>query len=134
MIRRPPRSTRTDTLFPYTTLFRSPANKSTARGRLNGRSLIDRVSDARKEANLIPEKDADHSAMQGNMRRMGLLRACLLVKDLSGIRRHNPRHASATTSRDSHSLTDKTRRNRMNRAVAMAANRRTQAAISEADR
>src|SRR3546814_11394048 len=26
MIRRPPRSTRTSTLFPYTTLFRSPAN------------------------------------------------------------------------------------------------------------
>src|SRR3546814_6709150 len=25
MIRRPPKSTRTDTLFPYTTLFRSPA-------------------------------------------------------------------------------------------------------------
>src|SRR3546814_7997871 len=25
MIRRPPRSTRTDTLFPYTTLFRTPA-------------------------------------------------------------------------------------------------------------
>src|SRR3546814_20221952 len=30
MIRRPPRSTRTDTLFPYTTLFRSEA------GRING--------------------------------------------------------------------------------------------------
>src|SRR3546814_7921379 len=27
MIRRPPRSTRTDTLFPYTTLFRSLLNK-----------------------------------------------------------------------------------------------------------
>src|SRR3546814_3560345 len=27
MIRRPPRSTRTDTLFPYTTLFRSPADR-----------------------------------------------------------------------------------------------------------
>src|SRR3546814_7593962 len=26
MLRRPPRSTRTDTLFPYTTLFRSPLN------------------------------------------------------------------------------------------------------------
>src|SRR3546814_2147244 len=26
MIRRPPRSTRTDTLFPYTTLFRSPSD------------------------------------------------------------------------------------------------------------
>src|SRR3546814_11747339 len=28
MIRRPPRSTRTDTLFPYTTLFRSPRHLS----------------------------------------------------------------------------------------------------------
>src|SRR3546814_10628731 len=27
MIRRPPRSTRTDTLFPYTTLFRSPGEQ-----------------------------------------------------------------------------------------------------------
>src|SRR3546814_16092073 len=32
MIRRPPRSTRTDTLFPYTTLFRS-AGPSCGRGR-----------------------------------------------------------------------------------------------------
>src|SRR3546814_4434467 len=31
MIRRPPRSTRTDTLFPYTTLFRSRAGRRTAR-------------------------------------------------------------------------------------------------------
>src|SRR3546814_1131625 len=36
MIRRPPRSTRTDTLFPYTTLFRSPRRRQ-ARKR-NGRS------------------------------------------------------------------------------------------------
>src|SRR3546814_20037596 len=28
MIRRPPRSTRTDTLFPYTTLFRSPRRRA----------------------------------------------------------------------------------------------------------
>src|SRR3546814_13204762 len=32
MIRRPPRSTRTDTLFPYTTLFRSPAVSSWSAG------------------------------------------------------------------------------------------------------
>src|SRR3546814_7526515 len=31
MIRRPPSSTRTDTLFPYTTLFRSPGGSSVAR-------------------------------------------------------------------------------------------------------
>src|SRR3546814_17251394 len=30
MIRRPPRSTRTDTLFPYTTLFRSPDSSPTS--------------------------------------------------------------------------------------------------------
>src|SRR3546814_15721945 len=32
MIRRPPRSTRTDTLFPYTTLFRSAASRDAAIG------------------------------------------------------------------------------------------------------
>src|SRR3546814_2518162 len=32
MIRRPPRSTRTDTLFPYTTLFRSAQEHAVARG------------------------------------------------------------------------------------------------------
>src|SRR3546814_10264428 len=31
MIRRPPRATRTDTLFPYTTLFRSPVGGHRAR-------------------------------------------------------------------------------------------------------
>src|SRR3546814_1738605 len=48
MIRRPPRSTRTDTLFPYTTLFRSAAKVVTAvdaRGNIygqvqNGGSII----------------------------------------------------------------------------------------------
>src|SRR3546814_15203781 len=36
MIRRPPRSTRTDTLFPDTTLFRSAAHSLFTRGRLEG--------------------------------------------------------------------------------------------------
>src|SRR3546814_6611030 len=43
MIRRPPRSTRTDTLFPYTTLFRSPGVVDFRRPaiivRLNGRGM-----------------------------------------------------------------------------------------------
>src|SRR3546814_7633515 len=39
MIRRPPRSTRTDTLFPYTTLFRStrPGRAGTTPGRRHAR-------------------------------------------------------------------------------------------------
>src|SRR3546814_2349505 len=36
MIPRPPRSTRTDTLFPYTTLFRSPPRPGGARGLWQG--------------------------------------------------------------------------------------------------
>src|SRR3546814_19309413 len=36
MIRRPPRSTRTDTLFPYTTLFRSPAGGERRREEVAG--------------------------------------------------------------------------------------------------
>src|SRR3546814_7145084 len=38
MIRRPPRSTRTDTLFPYTTLVRS--SSTTARGRPSGSQWV----------------------------------------------------------------------------------------------
>src|SRR3546814_12318424 len=43
MIRRPPRSTRTDTLFPYTTLFRSVARKfivTSGRNRMDRRRVI----------------------------------------------------------------------------------------------
>src|SRR3546814_1430903 len=36
MIRRPPRSTRTDTLFPYTTLFRSPCGRRRSRDAQGG--------------------------------------------------------------------------------------------------
>src|SRR3546814_4960646 len=43
MIRRPPRSTRTDTLFPYTTLFRSTAGQlaATSTGTLNLAGTVD---------------------------------------------------------------------------------------------
>src|SRR3546814_18041333 len=37
MIRRPPRSTRTDTLFPYTTLFRSHGDAALLHGLQQGR-------------------------------------------------------------------------------------------------
>src|SRR3546814_18969078 len=43
MKRRPPRSTRTDTLFPYTTLFRSVAQIRPE----PGRAIRDRLGDAR---------------------------------------------------------------------------------------
>src|SRR3546814_19728015 len=45
MIRRPPRSTRTDTLFPYTTLFRS--SPSVCKTMLTGRQRIPARANAR---------------------------------------------------------------------------------------
>src|SRR3546814_1692125 len=50
MLRRPPRSTRTDTLFPYTTLFRSPVfrraeNNQRLAGPYHGNDGLLRVSD-----------------------------------------------------------------------------------------
>src|SRR3546814_19208076 len=42
MIRRPPRSTRTDTLFPYTTLFRSVTSHRAARGVTGGECGVNR--------------------------------------------------------------------------------------------
>src|SRR3546814_7243761 len=53
MIRRPPRSTRTDTLFPYTTLFRSA--RHSRRGRQN---LGDRDGAEHQEG----AEDAEHEA------------------------------------------------------------------------
>src|SRR3546814_19961999 len=55
MIRRPPRSTRTDTLFPYTTLFRSQLrgrqNESDAHSDCEGRRIwICHVTDKNKDA------------------------------------------------------------------------------------
>src|SRR3546814_21034101 len=42
MIRRPPRSTRTDTLFPYTTLFRSPVGNFSVTGEPRRRAVAER--------------------------------------------------------------------------------------------
>src|SRR3546814_11838521 len=60
MIRRPPRSTRTDTLFPYTTLFRSLARLTSEERRALWRQMLA----AAKGADLIflpavPHHEAD---------------------------------------------------------------------------
>src|SRR3546814_9845494 len=57
MIRRPPRSTRTDTLFPYTTLFRSELGRAR---RDDGRAAavgahLDRADAGRRQAALRPQ-------------------------------------------------------------------------------
>ena len=52
MIRRPPRSTRTDTLFPYTTLFRSPSSDNEGAPR-NGTAGRESLRDLPEHENIV---------------------------------------------------------------------------------
>src|SRR3546814_16949237 len=68
MIRRPPRSTRTDTLFPYTTLFRSPVGGDVA---AQGRDLVpvaagDRGDGRRVERHTVDAADEDRKSTRLN--------------------------------------------------------------------
>src|SRR3546814_5043847 len=75
MIRRPPRSTRTDTLFPYTTLFRSSRAQTVwntapfvaAPGRLRADRRASRRSRADRTG--AHGRPADHRMGQGRYRR-----------------------------------------------------------------
>src|SRR3546814_9336400 len=77
MISRPPRATRTDTLFPYTTLFRSMAGKlgdAGIQGGMGGtalRAILNRLSAPPKmAANAIEELGLAVADADGNLRPM----------------------------------------------------------------
>src|SRR3546814_15003974 len=66
MIRRPPRSTRTDTLFPYTTLFRSRPNvtaDAAALGLMSGNAVI-----LRGGSEAVRSNRAIHAALAAGLR------------------------------------------------------------------
>src|SRR3546814_6193626 len=65
MIRRPPRSTRTDTLFPYTTLFRSPARHQSRRRRDPDRAGLPDAGPAAQRRSPLPD------AAEGRRRALG---------------------------------------------------------------
>src|SRR3546814_3099432 len=76
MIRRPPRSTRTDTLFPYTTLFRSP-------DRAGHRALDrhDRAFDARLALWRTPAaRSEEHTSELQSLMRISYAVFCLKKK------------------------------------------------------
>src|SRR3546814_6810665 len=83
MIRRPPRSTRTDTLFPYTTLFRSPpqpgweaslsalvlrCNRRQPEGPAHGAQVSDRPRRRTRHGNAKPRSEEHTSELQSLMR------------------------------------------------------------------
>src|SRR3546814_18178651 len=95
MIRRPPRSTRTDTLFPYTTLFRSlrSAHRVAAHERVHSpqsqgpRRVLLFLLHAREWRAVAPDRRADRERGDQAGRRQGLpLRSQDVPRVVSGKR------------------------------------------------
>src|SRR3546814_2344037 len=89
MIRRPPRSTRTDTLFPYTTLFRSKDLVQHERGQL--RKITERAANKDDPGHQVqtlasPDLEPDRGAcrMVRNDPRAAILQVILLFFRLDG--------------------------------------------------
>src|SRR3546814_3580917 len=94
MIRRPPRSTRTDTLFPYTTLFRSRLDRARA-DRVAADTLADiiggdrlgqpdhrRLGDAVDEA--VGHRSEEHTSELQSLMRISYAVFCLKKKKIAG--------------------------------------------------
>src|SRR3546814_3407762 len=103
MIRRPPRSTRTDTLFPYTTLFRSPeepAAVSAAPLRIAGRKMLAYVAGADRAENGIGQRMQPHIGIRMAFQRseehtselQSLMRISYAVFCLKKKKKHERKH------------------------------------------
>src|SRR3546814_9807802 len=105
MIRRPPRSTRTDTLFPYTTLFRSQHHHGGTRG--PGRRA-DGAARPRQDALRLPvhaaarphaARSEEHTSELQSLMRISYAVFCLKKKNRThNSRHHQPMNATNTTS------------------------------------
>src|SRR3546814_1675838 len=89
-IRRPPRSTRTDTLFPYTTLFRS--SKSGKVGFVGGMDipLIRRFALGYEEGAkyVNPKRSEEHTSELQSLMRISYAVFCLKKKNIKHLRRN----------------------------------------------
>src|SRR3546814_11006506 len=74
MIRRPPRSTRTDTLFPYTTLFRSFASVPTSGGMHHCKPV------SRAARSPVPLRSEEHTSELQSLMRISYAVFCLKKK------------------------------------------------------
>src|SRR3546814_5404932 len=94
MIRRPPRSTRTDTLFPYTTLFRSDitdqkarqselyerATRDTLTKLLNRSHFLDVGAQEFERARRFAERSEEHTSELQSLMRISYAVFCLKKK------------------------------------------------------
>src|SRR3546814_11558864 len=96
MIRRPPRSTRTDTLFPYTTLFRSVAKQCASGCNQQGRPQLQRTqcdqgTDREQRQRGGDERDRrseEHTSELQSLMRISYAVFCLKKKNKKPNKRH----------------------------------------------
>src|SRR3546814_3390054 len=98
MIRRPPRSTRTDTLFPYTTLFRSPmtARRSSVRRSL---SSITVTASCSSTGVAMSRRSEEHTSELQSLMRISYAVFCLKKKN-----KHHKLHFHVTEIADTRPL------------------------------
>src|SRR3546814_8002044 len=87
MIRLPPRSTRTDTLFPYTTLFRSISEHDVLREYFNesggvdsGLVVLDSLKEWRSKGWLAAKRSEEHTSDLQSLMRISYAVFCLKKK------------------------------------------------------
>src|SRR3546814_8282739 len=93
MKRRPPRSTRTYTLFPYTTLFRSPSRSPSmgSHADLHARLVVERelvdnvgaravIADNLDAATFAPQRSEEHTSELQSLMRISYAVFCLKKK------------------------------------------------------
>src|SRR3546814_8586288 len=96
MIRRPPRSTRTDTLFPYTTLFRSASQRrgGGAHAQVPGLRLPPEAARRRGAARRHARSEEHTSELQSLMR---ISYAVFCLKKKKHKQKHNDTHKRKTS-------------------------------------
>src|SRR3546814_1928024 len=98
MIRRPPRSTRTDTLFPYTTLFRSTRCCASLKEECNVRvagmlpGLVDTPILDTTGAGGKSERSEEHTSELQSLMRISYAVFCLKKKTKKKINKSTQRH------------------------------------------
>src|SRR3546814_3868739 len=80
MIRRPPRSTRTDTLFPYTTLFRSGCHALGARPACQGDQRDAALAGGNRLRGMADVRSEEHTSELQSLMRISYAVFCLKKK------------------------------------------------------
>src|SRR3546814_6769176 len=117
MIRRPPRSTRTDTLFPYTTLFRSMVRKT---GLMAAALLAAALGAQAQQKSVVEEiekyraalRSEEHTSELQSLMRISYAVFCLKKKTRRKLKCNNTTYTSSRTkqTQEHTTRTDRTRK------------------------